>query len=339
MINYAIVGCGRVSSYHANAIVQDENSRLVACCEVKTDQLKQFSRTYNCKPYTDINEMLNNENIDVVIIATGNSSHLKLIDIAAKHKKHILCEKPLALTKDDCVKAINLCKENNVKLYEVKQNRFNKPVAKLKNIFDDGKLGKLVLGNSTIRWFRDQDYYDKNEWHGKRNTDGGMLYTQAIHDIDLLLWFMGNVRSVQSNMATLLHNIETEDVATAILEFENGALGVIEATTCTYPKDTEGSLTIIGDKGTVKIGGISMNKVDIWQVKDDNTDTSELNTYPENVYGFGHKDLISCLTNSLIENKDSSFLVDGKQALKSVEVIEAIIKSAETGQKVYIQKT
>ena len=339
-INFAIIGCGRISSKHLEAIRDTENAKLVAVCDNKEELAKKVSEQYNCDCYTDYKEMLKREDIDIVNVCTPNGMHPLFVTEVANAKKHVLCEKPMALNLEEADKMIKSCKDNHVKLFVVKQNRYNPPIMKMREALDNGRFGKLLIGNVTVRWSRPQEYYDENEWHGTKNMDGGMLFTQASHHIDMLQWFMGPVQSVRAMQDTFTHKIETEDTAVAILRFKSGALGVIEATTCTFPKNMEGSITLLGEKGTVKIGGMAMNKIDHWEFADyqnEDSTVKEVATFPSNVYGFGHRELIkSIVCNLLKTGTENGYTVDGEEGVKSVKIIKAIYKSAETGQEVLL---
>ena len=182
----------------------------------------------------------------------------------ADYGKHILVEKPIALTLDDVDRMITACDRNAVKLFVVQQNRFNVPVLKLREALEAGRFGKLVMGTVRVRWCRTQEYYDQDKWRGTWARDGGVISNQAIHHVDLLSWMMGDVESVFAKSSTALVDIETEDTAAVVLRFRNGALGIIEATTATRPIDLEGSISVLGEKGTVEIGGFAVNEMKVW---------------------------------------------------------------------------
>ncbi len=231
------------------------------------------------------------------------------------------------------------CRGNNVQLFVVKQNRFNVPVAKLREALEANRFGKLVLGTVRVRWCRDQNYYDQADWRGTWSMDGGVLTNQASHHIDLLEWMMGDVESVFAKSTTALVNIEAEDTAIVTLKFRNGALGIIEATTAARPKDLEGSISILGEKGTVEIGGFAVNKMLHWNFNDKRNGDSEVienfSVNPPNVYGFGHQAYYEHVVDS-IENNHAQ-LVDGLVGRKSLELITAIYESIETGKEVFLR--
>ena len=337
-IRFGVIGCGRIFEKHLNALKSCEDAVIAAVCDMSEDKAKEASSKCGGSWFVDYKEMIKNVEFDIVDICTPNDSHADIAVYAANAGKHVLTEKPMALTVDDCDRMIRACEENNVRLFVVKQNRFNLPIVRLREALEKGRFGKLFLGNVTVRWSRPQEYYDKNDWHGTKNRDGGMLFTQASHHIDMLQWMFGPVHSVKANIATLTHDIETEDNAVVVIKFKSGALGVVEATTSTFLKNLEGSVTVLGDKGSVKIGGMAMNKVDYWefsdfQNEDDNIRTCTVN--PPNVYGFGHIEVIRNVVRSLNGEK-SNFEVDGFEGRKTVKLIKAAYEAAETGKEVII---
>jgi predicted dehydrogenase len=250
-----------------------------------------------------------------------------------------MVEKPMALTIEDTENMIYACDANNIKLFVIKQNRFNVPVVKLKEALDAGRFGKLTMGTVRVRWARHQAYYDQDSWRGTWAMDGGVLTNQASHHVDMLEWMMGDVESVFAKMTTALANVETEDTAIVTLKFKNGALGIIEATTATRPTNLEGSISILGEHGTVVVGGVAVNEMQTWVFEDEQEGDSnvleEFSVNPPNVYGFGHQayyeHVVDCIVNG------SANLVDGLQGRKSIELISAIYESAETGKEVFLK--
>jgi predicted dehydrogenase len=340
-LKFAILGCGRISAKHIDAINEINEAELVAVCDILEDRAKKVAEKANVKYYTSYNDMLENEDIDIVTILTPSGMHPEhVIDIVKKYKKHIICEKPMALRLEDADDMIKTCDENGVRLFIVKQNRYNLPVIKLREAVDQNRFGKMILGTVRVRWCRDQKYYDQDSWRGTWELDGGVLSNQASHHIDLLEWMLGEPVSVMAKTGTYLANIEVDDTAVAIIKFKNGALGIVEATTATRPKDLEGSLSILGEKGSVVIGGFSVNKLQTWNFLGDTDEEREqvLKNFaetPPNVYGFGHKryleNVIDCMQNN------TKALVDGLEGRKSLELINAIYESAETGKEVFLR--
>lgn len=330
-LSFALVGCGRISKKHIDALNELPNAELIAVCDTNFERAKAVGESLNIPYYGSYDEMLTNENVDVVNILTPSGLHAQhTIDIVKKYKKHIVVEKPMALRLEDADEMIRVCDENQVRLFVVKQNRYNLPVQQLRKALDAGYFGKLVLGTVRVRWSRDQKYYDQDAWRGTWAYDGGVLTNQASHHIDLLEWFMGDVEEVYAKTATRLVNIETEDTGVVVLKFVNGALGIIEATTATRPKDLEGSISILGEKGTVEIGGFAVNEIKTWQFVDQDCPLpEEMNENPPNVYGFGHKRFLEDVIDCIVNNKKA--LVDGLEGRKSLELINAIYESVETG--------
>ena len=231
------------------------------------------------------------------------------------------------------------CDRAGVRLFVVKQNRYNVPVQRLRRVLDRGRFGKLVMGTVRVRWCRRQDYYDQDTWRGTWALDGGVLANQASHHVDLLMWMLGDVQSVYAKTATRLVDVETEDTAAVVLQFTSGALGIIEATTATRPVDLEGSLSILGERGTVVIGGFAVNELVTWKFEDhepeDETVIAEAKTTPDNVYGFGHQAFIENAIHTI--RGQGAALVDGLEGRKSIEVINAIYESVYSGREIQLR--
>ena len=341
MLNFALVGCGRISLRHAELLGtgQISGARLVSACDIIERRAAALGEKYHVPHYTDMDEMMEKESIDVVSILTPSGMHAEHGIHLARYRKHIVVEKPLALTLDEADKFIMACDSNRVKLFVIKQNRFNLPVQKLKESLAAGRFGKLTLGTVRVRWCRTQEYYDQASWRGTWKYDGGGLTNQASHHVDLLEWMMGDVESVFAKSATALVNIESEDTAVVLLKFTSGALGIIEATTATRPKDLEGSISILGERGTVEIGGFAVNEIKVWNFVDLNDEDAEIiqkySINPPNVYGFGHKAYYEHVVDSICKNTKQ--LVDGLEGRKSLELISAIYESIETGKEVILR--
>jgi predicted dehydrogenase len=284
--------------------------------------------------------MLSKEDCDVVCILSESGRHAEhCIDVVERFGKHVVVEKPMALTLDDADRMIETCDRAGVRLFVVKQNRYNIPVAKLREAVEAGRFGKMVMGTVRVRWTRDQAYYDQDAWRGTWALDGGVFSNQASHHIDLLEWFMGDVESVFARSATQLVDIEAEDTGVALLKFQSGALGIVEATTATRPRDLEGSITIMGEGGTVEIGGFAVNEMKVWQFGDElPEDADVISTYrsnPPNCYGFGHREYLKEVVESI--NQQAPALVDGLEGRRSLELINAIYESIETGREVSLR--
>lgn len=341
MLKFGLVGCGRIAKRHSELLGygQIENASLVAVCDIDEEKAKKIGKQFNVPYYADMDDMMQKESIDVVSVLTESGYHARHVINLAKYGKHIVVEKPMALTLDDADAMIKACDENGCKLFVVKQNRFNVPVVKLKEAMDEKRFGKLVLGTIRVRWCRDQGYYDQAWWRGRWDMDGGVLTNQASHHVDLLEYMMGDVESVFAKSTTALVDIEAEDTVVVTLKFVNGALGIIEATTAVRPKDLEGSISILGETGTVEIGGFAVNKMVHWNFthkKDDDNEVMEkYSVNPPNVYGFGHQAYYEHVVDSILNNKKQ--LVDGLVGRKSLELISAIYESIETGKEVFLR--
>lgn len=338
MINFAIVGMGHIAKKHIEAIENADGAKLVAVCDTDESRLNEYKDM--CSVYTDLEVMLNEQsNIDVVNICVPSGLHMKLAKMVAEKGKHIILEKPMALTTSDSEEINKIAAEKGVKLSIVHPNRFRPAIRVLRDLMDKNLFGKLSHANATVRWNRNQAYYDQAPWRGTKKFDGGVLMNQAIHNLDLLIWFMGPVKSVQAMASTRFRNIETEDVAVGVVEFESGALGVIEAATTIYPQNLEESLAIFGETGTVKIGGRNANFIETLNVMD--IDEEEKNKLIEDVkkdpFGKpGHQWIIEDMIQAI--NTNTEPIVNGQEGLAPVKLIEAFLESAETGKRVLIKE-
>lgn len=343
MLNFALVGCGRIARRHADLLGnrQIAGAQLVAVCDRQEARAKEFGEKHKVPYFLDCHEMMRalGDRIHVVNICTHSGMHARNCIELARYGKHIVVEKPMALTLDDADAMIRACDEAGVKLFVVKQNRYNVPVQKLREAVDNGRFGKLVLGTIRVRWCRTQKYYDQDAWRGTWADDGGVFANQASHHVDLLQWMMGNVETVFAKSATALVNIEVEDTGVVILKFKNGALGVIEATTATRPADMEGSISILGEKGIAEIGGFAVNKMQTWKFTDpapgDDEVLEKFRENPPNVYGFGHQRFLEHVVDCIKQGKAA--LVDGIEGRRSLELIMAIYESIETGEEVSLR--
>ncbi|QOR66285.1 Gfo/Idh/MocA family oxidoreductase [Cytobacillus suaedae] len=334
MIKFAIVGMGHIANKHIDAIEKAEGAELIAICDNNPERLKEVPT--GVKTYTDLSNMLEeNKDISVVNICVPSGLHARLTKIVAEHKRHIIVEKPMSLKLEDAEDMIKVAKENGVKLAVVHPNRFRPAIQKLKEKVESGVFGKLSHANATVRWNRNQEYYDQAPWRGTKEFDGGVLMNQAIHNLDLMLWLMGPVESVQSMVATRLRNIETEDVATSVVRFKNGALGVIEAATTIYPKNLEESISIFGETASVKIGGRNANYIETWDIEgvseyEKKSVISEIETDP---FGKpGHQWIIEDMVEAINENREP--IVSGEDGMAPIKLILAIIESSEKGTQI-----
>jgi predicted dehydrogenase len=340
-LRFGLVGCGRIAVRHAELLGQGhiQGGKLVAVCDVKLDRAMKFSEQQRVPYFLDMDEMMSQEEIDVVVVLTPSGLHAEHVINLAKYRKHIVVEKPMALSLSDADAMIHKCDEQGIKLFVVKQNRWNLPVQKLKEALVAGRFGRLTLGTIRVRWCRRQDYYDQDSWRGTWAYDGGVIANQASHHIDLLEWLMGPVESVVAKGKTSLVKTETEDTAIGLLKFRSGALGIIEATTATRPADIEGSVSILGEKGTVEIAGFAVNQIRTWQfegqIEVDKETVDRFSVNPPNVYGFGHKAYLEHVVDCVRHSKAA--LVDGLEGRKSLELISAMYESMETGREVFLR--
>ncbi|WKZ13844.1 MAG: Gfo/Idh/MocA family oxidoreductase [Gammaproteobacteria bacterium] len=338
MLSFALVGCGRIARRHAELLgrCQIAGARLAAVCDVIAEKARGMGEQFAVPWFTDFREMAEVVSPDVFVILTESGRHADHVIALASYRKHIVVEKPMALTLESADAMIRACDKFGIRLFVVKQNRFNLPVVKLREALEAGRFGKIILGTVRVRWCRRQDYYNQDKWRGTWALDGGVLTNQASHHVDLLEWMLGDVESVFAKSATALANIETEDTAVVLLKFRSGALGLIEATTATRPRDLEGSISILGEHGTVEIGGFAVNEMRTWafdqETEDDSRVIENFSVNPPNVYGFGHQayyeHVMDCLQN------DREQLVDGLEGRRSLELISAIYESIETGREV-----
>jgi UDP-N-acetyl-2-amino-2-deoxyglucuronate dehydrogenase len=331
----ALVGCGRISKNHFDAIAKIDGLSLSGVCDVVEARAKEAGERLGVPWFTSYETMLRDAPSEIATIATPSGLHPAHGILAAKAGKHVVCEKPMAITLATADALVHACDDANVKLFVVKQNRLNPPVQLLKRAMDKGRFGKIYLANTTVRWTRPQEYYEQASWRGTWEFDGGAFMNQASHYVDLMQWLVGPVESVIAKTATLARKIEAEDTGIAVLRFRNGALGCIEVTMLTYPRNLEGSITILGEKGTAKIGGTAVNKVEHWEFADPDPDDALVgasNTSPPSVYGFGHegyyRNVLSVLRGEAIPD------TDGRGGRKSLELILGIYQSALTGREV-----
>ncbi len=336
-INIALLGCGRISYKHLEAIDQIENLNLVAVCDIIEERAREKGQQYNVDWYVNYEEMLDRKDIDLVSIATPSGDHPEHGILAARHGYHIIVEKPMGITLEAVDRFIHTCDTNNVQHFVVKQNRLNTTMQLLKKAIDKGRFGKIYMIQSNVFWQRPQKYYDMAKWRGTWEFDGGAFMNQASHYVDALTWLIGPVDYVMADTSTMARKIETEDTGSAIIRFRNGVIGNMNVTMLTYPKNFEGSITVLGENGTVKIGGIAVNKIEQWEFEDYDDDDrliEESNYSPPNIYGLGHLpyylNVVETLKGNCVAN------TDGRSGRKSLELILAIYKSVQTGKKVSI---
>ncbi|MEA1972401.1 MAG: Gfo/Idh/MocA family oxidoreductase, partial [Candidatus Cloacimonadota bacterium] len=304
--------------------------------DVIEDRAKKAYQKYNLKSfYLDYNEMFKKEEIDAVLICTPSGTHPKIGIDAAKNKINVVTEKPMGINLKSADAMVKACDDNKVNLFVVKQNRLNTTMQILKKAVDKNRFGKIYMVQSNVFWQRPQSYYDLAKWRGTWEFDGGAFMNQASHYVDALSWLVGPVESVMAETATLSRQIEAEDSGSAILKFRNGTIGTLNVTMLTYPKNFEGSITILGSKGTVKVGGMAINKIEKWEFEeydDDDKTIFDSNYQPKNVYGLGHLPFLKNVVESLLGTEKP--FTDGRGGRKSLEIIRAIYISAKSGKKV-----
>lgn len=337
-IRFALVGCGSITAKHMTALARIADAGVAAVCDLNPAAAKALGEAHGLPWYADPHEMARREKFDLFSILTPSGTHAELMLELACHGRHFVVEKPMALRIADADRVIRACDERGTKVFVVQQNRYNLPVRKLKEAVEAGRFGKMVLGTVRVRWCREQVYYDAKPWRGTWAQDGGVFTNQASHHIDMLSWMLGDVESVTAMTATRLAAIEAEDTGVATVRFVSGALGVIEATTATRPKDLEGSISLLGEHGAVEIGGFFMNDLKTWQFRNPVPEDAEVfarwGKNPD-IPAWNHEQYLRDVIRCLQEGKRG--LVEGFEGRKSLELINALYESAESGQTVSLR--
>ena len=334
-MKYALIGCGRISPNHIVA-AQKNDLEIVALCDVVIDniedKIKKFELPLTIKKYTDYKEMLKCEQLDLVAIATESGKHAQIALDCMDYGCNLIIEKPIALSIEDADKIIEKANRLQLKVCACHQNRFNKSIQKIREAVEKNRFGKMFHGTAHIRWCRDHEYYDRANWRGTWEQDGGALMNQCIHNIDLLRWMLGDEIESVVGMTDRLHHdyIEAEDLGIALIKFKNGAYGIVEGTTNVYPKNLEETLYLFGEKGTVKAGGQSVNVIEEWRFSDMLDDPEEVkrtfHENPPNVYGYGHTPLYADVIDAI--KKDRAPYVDAVAGKRALELVLAIYKSS-----------
>jgi UDP-N-acetyl-2-amino-2-deoxyglucuronate dehydrogenase len=340
-LRFALVGCGSIARKHAHVLsgTMDE-AEVGAFVDLNLARAQEFSAKFGAPAFSSVKEMMKavGDSIDVFSILTPSGAHSANVLELVEYGRPLVVEKPLALRLEDADRMIEACDAHGVRLFVVHQNRYNPAIVKAREALEQGRFGRLVLGTVRLRWTRDQKYYDSESWRGTWAHDGGVFMNQAVHHIDMLSWFMGSAESVRSMATTRLVNIEAEDTGVAIIRYNSGALGVLEATTATRPKDLEGSISILGEKGSVVIGGFFMNKLETWSFQDKQPiDDEVFEKYGENPKEFGANlgEYLRGVVSSLTTRKAA--LVDGLEGRKSLELITALYESIENDADVQLR--
>jgi UDP-N-acetyl-2-amino-2-deoxyglucuronate dehydrogenase len=333
-IKVAIIGAGRISEHHLKAIKKNRAFELVAICDLDKEKAHNFGKKYKVPFYTNYNQMLIQKKIDIVAIMTPSGSHYEHCkDILLKYKKNLIIEKPTFLKPSQVKEIYIIANKNKNKIFPVFQNRFNKSIQKIKKEINKNKIGKINIVNIRVRWCRTQKYYELSPWRGTFSHDGGVLTNQGIHHIDLLRYLIGEVTEVYSKMETLGVNVEVEDTALALFKFKNNAVGSMEITTSARPRDFEASISILGSKGMVQIGGLAVNEIQIYS-----PDQKICSKYSEKIpdaYGFGHFELYNQIYLSMIKNR--SFIISGEDCFKTILLLNAFYVSNEKKKNIVIK--
>ena len=335
-IRLGIVGCGMVAEKHFHALEQHrDNIDLVSVCDTTAERVEKAAERMSSRPYMDLEGMLDTEKLDIVTVATPNGHHPHHVKLIADRHIHVITEKPMAIDLADGREMLEYCKQKDVELCVIYQNRLNDACQAIKHAHLEQRFGKIYLMSSNVFWARPEAYYGQpGDWRGSKDLDGGAFYTQASHYIDFMSWIAGGFpRNVYANLKTLERNIETEDTGVVSIEWDNGVLGSMSMTMLTYPKNLEGSVTILGEKGTAKIGGVAMTEIQHWDFSDthpDDKDIASNNYKTENPYTFGHARYYDGIVRSFRGEKGA--LITADEGVKSLVLLEAIKRSSATGR-------
>lgn len=340
-LRFALIGCGRISPNHIAAAANNaDTAELVCVCDPDLERANKDADDYESRTgtrpavYADYKKALSELSVDACAIATESGYHAEIALYCIGQKKHVLVEKPMALSTADAQRMIDEAERQGVTLGVCHQNRFNPPVAQLKKALDAGRFGKLVNGTARILWNRTMPYYEQAPWRGTWAQDGGTLMNQCIHNIDLLQWSLGGEPdTVFAMTGNYMRDIEAEDFGAILIRFKNGAVGIIEGTACVYPKNLEETLSVFGETGTAVIGGLAVNRVQTWNFKESDAQDEAVaalsGTDPKNVYGSGHTPLYANFINAILTHTRP--LIDGYEGIKGMKIILSAYKSQKTG--------
>ena len=335
-IRFALVGCGRIAAKHFHSIKQHaERAELVGVCDIDPKALAAAVSETNAKPYENLTDLLRETDADAIILCTPSGLHPdQAVEIAASGR-HVITEKPMATRWHDGLRMVKACDDAKIRLFVVKQNRRNATLQLLKQAVEQGRFGRIYMVNINVFWSRPQEYYDSAAWRGTWEFDGGAFMNQASHYVDLLDWLIGPIESIQAYTGTLARDIEVEDSGVISVKWRSGALGSMNVTMLTYPKNLEGSIIILGEKGTVRVGGVAVNEIQHWEFSDPREEDKQIkdaNYATTSVYGFGHPlyydNVIKVLRGEAVPE------TDGREGLKSLEVLIAAYLSARDGKRV-----
>jgi UDP-N-acetyl-2-amino-2-deoxyglucuronate dehydrogenase len=335
-IRFALVGCGRIAVNHVGAIgAHRESAELVDVCDTDAARLAETAAKTGAAGHSSLEKMLAATQADCVVLASPSGLHsAQAIQVAAAGR-HVMTEKPMATRWQDGLDMVRACDAAEVRLFVVKQNRRNRTLQMLKQAIEAGRFGRMYMVCINVFWTRPQSYYDGAKWRGTWEFDGGAFMNQASHYVDLLDWLVGPVESVMAYTGTLARRIEVEDTGVAALKWRNGAMGSINVTMLTYPKNLEGSITILGENGTVKIGGVAVNEIQRWEFAtphEVDRQVADANYETTSVYGFGHPLYYDNVIRTLRGETEAE--TDGREGLRSLELLIALYKSARDGRRI-----
>jgi UDP-N-acetyl-2-amino-2-deoxyglucuronate dehydrogenase len=335
-IRFALVGCGRISANHFDALDRhSDRAELVGLCDIDAGALARAEERTGAPGFRSLDALLAGTDADIVILATPSGLHSKQAVQVAAAGRHVMTEKPMATRWQDGKQMVQACDQAGVHLFVVKQNRRNATIQLVKRAVDCHRFGRIFMVNINVFWTRPQSYYDSAAWRGTWEFDGGAFMNQASHYVDLLDWLIGPVESVQAYTATLARNIQVEDTGVVSIRWRTGALGSMNVTMLTYPQNYEGSITIIGEHGTVRVGGVAVNQIEHWAFAEPHPDDAlvEQASYETtSVYGFGHPLYYDNVIRAL--RGDAPPDTDGREGLHSLELLIATYLSARDGRRV-----
>ncbi len=343
MVNVGLIGCGRISRMHFSSMKSFPDFQLKAVCDIDENVLNEHMEKYQVDGYTDYHKLIQRDDLDLVVICTPNGLHYPMARDAFLAGKHVLLEKPIALNTREADQLIQVAEKSGKHFFAVKQVRYNPPILVLRDAIQNGHFGRLFSASLVIRWTRPQEYYEQSSWRGTKKLDGGSLLNQGIHYVDIMQWLLGDAESVYGKVDTVNHDIEIEDEAFGLIKFQNGVYATIEFSVNTYPHNLECSLTVMGEKGTVKLSGSAMNEIEIWHVKD--YPKPAVGTgFPPNIYAGGlyqgscpnhiyiYQDILRVLQDG------NGHYIDGREARKSLMLVEKLYQSAQEGREVFMNE-
>jgi UDP-N-acetyl-2-amino-2-deoxyglucuronate dehydrogenase len=335
-VRFALAGCGRIAANHLGAIERHgDRAELVAVCDTDAAAARAAADRTGARAFDSYRAMLSESDADCVILTTPSGLHPQQAIEAALARRHVMTEKPMATRWADGLAMVKACDEAGVRLFVVKQNRRNRTLQLLRQAIQGGRFGRIYMVTVNVFWSRPQSYYDSAAWRGTWEFDGGAFMNQASHYVDLLDWLIGPVESVMAYTGTLARNIEVEDTGVAALKWRNGAMGSVNVTMLTYPKNFEGSITVLGEHGTVRIGGVAVNQIEHWEFAEKHEMDSQLDEasyQTSSVYGFGHPLYYDNVIRTLRGECEPE--TDGREGLKSLELLIAMYRSARDGKRI-----